>query len=772
MGEALQKSAARLPAYEHEEVSGGAFSAPELPPVRLAEVESVLRDKGVITETIDPKSNERVRVIDLERLANDKNLDGNLRVSVKDAGGTEYRFTKREMLFKLLENEVGITPDQLENGDFMPQPFLFVPTSVDAATQSRHIKNAKFHKGIWELSGTNSPFAPHPTKDDEGEISQREVQCAVAIFHPKFGDAYRDETGELLMRDPTTREYKNFSWTALAGYGISDVSIMKSNSERLSTLHEAMRARLPNMVKNRLLQPESDVRVLTIDSKGTARRFEKEIKNPRYVMYGGVYHYIDGSSLKGTFSFRVIGNIGVLRNLNSGKTDHTFTIVDKANADLNPSGQYFAGAKKSAPRNVIAADFTPPQRDYESSETFKGRLGVVDWGIQELLARLEEFPFLASLIRADDETVRRGLGDALRFIAETKNADSLLSTLSKNIGEEGARSLLRVYSELMQAADTMERFIREQFACEDQECEKLVHEARQDVLRRAQLLVQDGVMRTDSLQDLLKKLSDFQTSATVFASAFKSFQRLGENISWEDIKQSSFEQVVASELVPNDVQQMKKIWEAHYTGKYDTPGLEDDLRAEFSHSLKSNNVRVHLFKHEGRVVSYFFAEDRAAHPSGKKERHLASFLTDPSYSGGGLGMAIMQEGLKREQEGAVLVGEADVDPVRTPIVSQYFERYGFVAGNAYADHGEPTLKLERWEGGQFKTKDLKLTKEIIKSRIDAGSAHPHQQYLKSATVPNFESLLQDGYYLTRYFVENDAITKQPIYYAVLERPST
>ena len=350
--------------------------------------------------------------------------------------------------------------------------------------------------------------------------------------------------------------------------------------------------------------------------------------------------------------------------------------------------------------------------------------------------------------------------------AEEPELDEKIVEFAATKDEVVVKKIFTTYGELIDAADDAETFVRTTIECEEAECNEIAQKVRTSVLSRSQQLLSSSV-RAENPVTIAEKLTHFQVAGTLFVSSFKALKEQGQVVNWEHIKNSSFERVSSAEVSPEDKEKMQHIWESYYAGKYDSKALEDSLRADFVKSFEKENVHFYLFKYKGEVASFFLSET-VGEEDGVLHKHLASFMTSQSFEGGGLGLAVMEKGLEEEQKGAVLVGESDVDPVRTPIVSKYFEQYGFIATRAYDDHGEPTLALGRYENRTFEAKHM--SRDYIKTFAEGGVETGRARYVVSDHVPDFQKHFTDGFVLTRYFVEKTP-DEGVQYYSVFERSS-
>ena len=745
---------------------------------QLARIESFLSAEGVIRKEYIEILGREIEVIDIERLKRDRSLD-NKAFKNRTLGSDEVFISKRDTLFQLLEGRSGLTSEQVQNEDYVEKPFLYIPETADTATSTRRIKNAKFHAGMWELSEDKNSFSrSHPVQlvESEGVVSEGEARIAILMFHPQYGDAFRDEEGSLLMRDFVTREYVSFSWSIMDAYGVSSTFILGANSDpnRSSSVQEGIKKRLPNLVKKGLLVPDRDVRVISRREGETKEGLRKRLPSTGAVMINRVLHHVGKGALldEDHIVQELTPKLGALVDPKTGRITHTFTIFTQSEVTQTEAGNWLAGGERVGLTPIEPEKFTHPKRTYESEVQYRARVHIVDKGLQLFLKAASGAPGLESFIRNSGARSHVMLGNAIRFVEETSGGENAFSALASQLGsdEDTTQQIFSAYGDLIEAADTAEDFVRTNLECVEAECIAIAQRVRANMLSRSQNLLTSSV-RAKDLSGIKEKLKHFKVGATLFAGAFKALKEQSESVDWEYIKDASFEQVEGKDLSKADRSQMQQIWESHYAGKYTSPELEASLRQEFMEAFKKENLQFYLFKYKGEIVSYFSSEITGSR-DGVPLKHLASFMTSQSYEGGSLGLAVMEKGLEEEQKGAILVGESDVDPVRTPIVSKYFEEYNFIAVRVYEDHGEPTLALERLDGVRFDTK--RLSRAEIRLRADlvahgAYEGHINEKYVVHDELPNFKEYLTDSFVLTRYFTLQDKEANTQKYYAVFEK---
>ena len=261
---------------------------------RLPAIEEKLVSSGVMRTERNETLGREVCIIDLQRLA-ERDVGKDVLRQQITVGGKRISVGKREVLIQLLKGRVGLTADQVKKGESVEKPFLYIPETIDTASSLVDIKNVAFHAGIWELSQSTDFLQSHPTQEvaDKGYISELEVRVAAMIFHPSYGDGFRDENGTLVIRDASTRKYVPFSWAVFTGYGISDNALLSSTSDddRPLSLQEGMVQKLPHLIQKGLLIPERDVRAMSLRDGEKRDVVRRRINTSGYIMINGVNHF-------------------------------------------------------------------------------------------------------------------------------------------------------------------------------------------------------------------------------------------------------------------------------------------------------------------------------------------------------------------------------------------------------------------------------------------------------------------------------------------------
>ena len=349
------------------------------------------------------------------------------------------------------------------------------------------------------------------------------------------------------------------------------------------------------------------------------------------------------------------------------------------------------------------------------------------------------------------------------FVAQQSGALDLGDVLRLNtLGSSGERDY--VYEKFAELLDSSEdtKVAGEQMGLAPEELRIMGNRL---VGRAAGLLREASV----DIGNTIRRLEFISSDAALFASGFKSLTERGD-VDLDDIRGASLERIPSNEITPEDRAQMAEIWEFHYGQKY-TEALRTELRNEFTDSFSEENIQYYLYHHHDNVVSFSRSEVVGVSEDGLTRKHRGSLMTNPAYEGGAVGLAFFKRVLAEDLKGSVLEAECDADPEKTPVVSKYFEEYGYVASAYREDDGEPTLVLRQKEGEVYRSKQM--TQGEIRAYANAETQGPIRCVRSESVPPHFTHGMQDGFVMTRYFVEkiknqDDPTKEVSVYYAAFE----
>lgn len=403
-------------------------------------------------------------------------------------------------------------------------------------------------------------------------------------------------------------------------------------------------------------------------------------------------------------------------------------------------------------------------QDYITMLQSPSRLVIEDdFGVQlkDLTIR-EQFYFLNYLKQTNVEKVAEvgefvsayGI-DGLRTFLVTESDPALrqevFSFAQESSYDEG-KAVFEAYGKLVESIDTVGEYLHESF---DSKERGATGEVVERLLTRARTLLHSAHEYKEEPEKLVSLVEGIKADVHLFTDACRVLKTRGE-LNLETIKDGSLEKTIGRDLAPADTKVMRQIWDQRYAGKYPSE-LEAKLRESFEGALQDDNAFFYIYRHDGKVVSFFRIDSKGADVHGLEHKHLASLMTDENISGGKLGEALFESALDREQENSVLVGECDPG---IGITEKYLE-LGFVATRYYLDQGEPTFAIER-KGD--KTRSHGLSRNEIK--IQALVQTPN--FFVGDQSPDFASEITDSRVLTRYFKEKDIDSEKVRYYACFE----
>lgn len=258
--------------------------------------------------------------------------------------------------------------------------------------------------------------------------------------------------------------------------------------------------------------------------------------------------------------------------------------------------------------------------------------------------------------------------DALR-LARTLNGPHVRDLFAACAGLLDAAKSANAYArETFSKKLTEEQEIRSQRLLRDKAAELVTRAAKQMPNESIEQLMNWPERAQQVMRNITKVAQSESAKARLFATVFKLLKQEGE-IPLEEIRDASFEEISGDEISSEDAEAIVRIQAEQYQDKYPEPMLKE-LRENLIAALKSQSTKFYLFRKSGEIVTYVrFDQLHASGDSDKK--HMASFMTNPSYEGGALGQTMLKAALKREiQKGAVY---AECDQNLVP----FYERFGF-----------------------------------------------------------------------------------------------
>lgn len=611
---------------------------------------------------------------------------------------------KREVLIQYLSGKVGISREAYMRGDRTEKPILYIPESVEAATTMMGIKNADFQTTIWELCpnvSVKETELAHPIQGSQDQgLSQYEAKYATFIFHPQYGDAFRDEKGALQIRDKTTRKYKPFSFTAMRAYGTTSNKHFLSSEEDQRTMQKRIDELFPHLVANKLIDPLRDARELTARGGQTLgeQAHRKVLLEGGFVTLNGVRHYISKSKEIASKEWELIQftpQLAGLADPHTGTVLYTFRVFDKnkdqAEIKNNSNGKgtmFYRTSGDQVGLRSVSGEALVPKRPHETSQQHELRVLAAERGIQSLLKMCGNAPQLTSLLQDKGSNAGQLEGTA-RFIGESDTAAKEgFAALATKFGEEGlAQRFFSAYSDLIHSADDCEDTLRS-ISTKDIRAEvreEIIAGVRKNILSRAQSLLSDSV-HTDNPEEVASMIQSFSSAGAIFASACKALRAKGE-LSLEDIKDGSLSSLVGQDINGVDADTMMRIQKERYAGKYSAE-LQEELDGKLKEAIGSRDSQFFIYRKGDEIISFMRFDPQPEYADGT-HKYAASFMTDPRFEGGNLGKALLELIIQKQRESGVTL-HADCDP---SLFDNLYKNMGFEFVRQYQDRGADTYEI-------------------------------------------------------------------------------
>jgi len=699
-------------------------------------IEHFLKEKGVFSSTQNPTTGQESLVVDEEA------MQGALESLFVASQNTRDRWTRGRMFQELpgvFGNTSVLTTAQVAAGDFEEKPFFYIPESADAATDTVAIKNANFHHLIFDyvprFRGSGSEY-PHPTVqgNDKQSISAYETRVAALIFHPKYGDGFRNEKNQLFVREKNTRQYKRFSGEFLDEYGVDRNWLLypegtrnKEFTPNLRTVREGAAVEMPNLVGKKLIQPVQDFKQLTFKTGQTVdRRIERAGVSPSGSrMIRKVIHYI-GKEFVGK-NVRIVDispTLGAVVDMSGGieKVTHTFNIIPPDKAQPTTQNMYLANAPLTQTRPFSAEHVALPRRRDESPEQYYDRTDKTDRGLALLLLHVfPKYPELSKMLRDrpvfeqtsiaqaayllekdkqtgrfDEFVEKYGEAGARTFLvtAHNERLREQVFEFAESVPEENAQTVFQAYGRVIDTVDALDAYLQNQFGSENKSA---VSEISSRVLARASNILASAHVHKNDPEKLVALVESVRADVHLFTDTCRTLKEHGA-LSLENIRNGELEVANGAEFKtrPQEAAKLVSIQHERYRNKY-PPELERQLREGLTHALESPDSRFYMFRlkseegKEGKLVSFLRFDDERDNTGALTRKHFGSVMTNIEFAGGKLGEALVETAIKRESEdGVPIYAECDPD---SPAWRMY-ERLGFTIKREYMENGVPTLDIE------------------------------------------------------------------------------
>ncbi|MBI2612197.1 hypothetical protein HYW59_00055 [Candidatus Kaiserbacteria bacterium] len=705
-------------------------------------LEKLVHERNVMSTIKNPATGDEMNVLDEQALR--KAIDA----SFAKARSWGDRLPKDELIAALsiiLGDRPVLTREQVVRGDWQPKSFFYIPESSSAAVDITAIKSSPpFHHFATDLVLHGDQFE-YPFRERGGDsVTSLETRTAALIFHPQYGDGFRNEKGQLMVRDLDTRDYVQFSGGFLREHGIGYKKFGhqygtasgkkglwgRAGSVEIRSVREGVTAGLPNLVRKGLIRPVEDFKQMTygrvhvddqrVERAGVSSAGSRHIR--------GVIHYIGKEFIgKDVRIVDISPTLGAVIETSGGgeRVTHTFNIISRDQAKSGKSNMWLAGAPLTQTRPFSAEAVALPRRTDESLEQYHDRTEKTDRGLAHLLLHvIPKYPALSKMLRDKptyelasiaqaayllerdkqarhfDEFVKAHGELGIRTFLVTGNNDELREKVfefSRSSSSEHVQKVFQAYGQLIDSVDNLHVYLSEQFGDANKEA---VNEIATRRLKVAERLLAAAYENKDDTAKL-DELSRAAEANNILITASRVLKERGE-LDLALMRDAEILSVRGGDISPQDAEAVKALQYQRYgDGKvradegYTLDTVEGAM-AGLEKALEQKTSRFHLFRLDGKVVACvrFDQQDEAGqHTENPTRLYMATVMGDKAIAGGKLAEANAEAAFRQEQkQGLPICATAKPE---LQIAEKYLE-WGFVARSASMYKNLPILNIE-WD---------------------------------------------------------------------------
>ena len=587
----------------------------------------------------------------------------------------------------VFENCKVISKEDYDKGEREPKDLFYLPKNSDDALDINKIKQSKFYLNLKDI--IRSFYHNNFKYGNIENLDYREVLLPVFIYHPQYGDGYRDEsTGKLMVRGKNG-EYQKFSAEYIyRNYGTmrDEISGMGVDSGR-----RFLRTVAPHLIENDLIRL-TDIQINR--NQGDRTDFDqKKIGRRGVVMFDNVRHTL-GFQYENDVAHKLNSKIGAVTEIDPNRNKKIvalFNIVSENDAKITSRDYIVANIEMTNPQPFDWTNFRE-KRESETLEEYRERINMVEnfqyviqsekylsekFGISlEKFSPREQF-MIAKMFNSGEKRSKRldnfviDFGDiGLKSFLSLEHGGQEMGQKILNIGEkydqETADKIFAKYAELADYAQDSAQYLVKEFNIKD---EAKAQEIAEHLLRRGKALLAVCAEENLSSEQVIDKLSSIKAEVDIFKESFKLVKSGGENFSLENINVIQLKIKAGVELLREEktVKRMREIYLENYL---DFPEeFRQKIIESLDKKLANSQARFYTLYHKGEIVAF-----NSFTPREDGTVHFANFNVDPEYSFSKLGEAMMEVSLDKESQKNTIVAEA-VEGL--PIAETYLNKKGF-----------------------------------------------------------------------------------------------
>ncbi len=469
-----------------------------------------------------------------------------------------------QTMFALFGNSKVISKEDYEGGIREVKPLFYFPSNVEDALDIKKIKQTKFYLTLKDVLHAN-PYTPKFYGNIPGkELSAKEIDLALRIYHPDFGDGYRDPKTGILYIKNKKGEFKKISANLLEEL-FGTYGNPKKKGESLYAGRSFIETQTPHLKKAGLLIPE-DFRVISGSSTSKEYRIEKRAAGRKgQIMLNGVEHIL-GTQYKGKEIAKISSDLGgILEEDAKGnkRLIAIFTIYKPEKAEKTEKGYFMARILETDPRPFNAEKFYA-RFPKESLEAYKQRIqgyesfeytlkiskdisretGInltdFDFKQQQLIITLAKEMGMDNFIQFIQEYGRDGLL-ACSVLETGKDTAHILTEIAKQETSDkkfAARLIFRKYNEIVGKIEEIRKFLEKNLSQNKNYNSGITDQMTAKLLNKGKALLENFSQRIKSanIDEIADALESVETGVTVFSSFLQSARELGQEIDFDTIK--------------------------------------------------------------------------------------------------------------------------------------------------------------------------------------------------------------------------------------------
>lgn len=636
---------------------------------------------------------------------------------------------KYEILFYTFNNLPVISKEDYEDGKRETKDLFYIPETAKSAFDVDSIKKSRFYLNFKDVVKRYSYSETIYAKNQE-EIDLLAHQVLL-IYHPQYGDGYRDEDNNLIVK------YKDGKYRPIRTKFFEQYPQVKlgkdENKYTLTPSKLFADDALSELIQNNLIQM-SDFKEFK-SSRFRTREFKKINSSGFVTVHGtdgkGIRYYVGkGKELSENPNARVSKiNEKLAVVINKNKNDqryisHYFHLTDSDNTDLTVSKPSSSSATQRTGTFLATREITKTtiynnenikkedDDNSQSLEKFRKLFDKVekirsDCGV-DLFEKMTDEVHWQTISSALLETTK-DLSEVSQFInkygidyfADFISADVSIEdfdryvSLGKNLEEETAKSVLLKYNEILDSVNKTKDKIKSVINFEVEQpilnISDIQLRAKKILMDFADLSAQAKLKGSDiAFIELLKKLDNIKQEVVIFASLFKQVAKskdinLNELLGVKLVNStggniSNFDQQEIIEIYKNNREQYPK-------------KLLENTGQDLNKSLQVTDNHFYLVKLNDQIVSYIRYKDL---PNGRV--YVGSFNVRPEAKSSAIGDALIKTTLEQEGKEKVIEGVVYSKHPKFESYIKYLESLGFkVVGEIddYEGTGEKFYKIER-----------------------------------------------------------------------------